>query len=332
MSATLSIAMIVKNESQHLPECLATLAPLRAEICVVDTGSADETIAIAEAHGCVVRHFAWGDDFAAARNASLAACSGDWIFVIDADERIAPEDHAALRTLITDARDAAYRITTRNYTDAAQQSGFVPCTPGDPQARGFAGWFPSTKVRLFPNRSGIAFEGAVHELINPSLMRAGVRILDCAIPVHHYALTKDAASLRAKQALYLRLGEAKLAADPSNPKAHAELANQYIDLGNYARAAQHLREALRLAPGSPELLKDLGGVLHLLGRGADAEKALRLALALDPTHVEAWRNLGVVLAARAAWPEAHDAFAQALALAPSDPTLAHYIAVAAAQH
>lgn len=324
MSPKLSIAMIVKNEAQHLPECLATLAPLAAEICVVDTGSTDNTVEIAQAAGAVVRHFVWCDDFAAARNASLRACSGDWIFVLDADERIAPEDHDALRQFLDGPREVAYRVTTRNYTDHTQQSGYMACAPAAPHARGFAGWFPSTKVRLFPRRDDVAFEGAVHELINPSLERAGVSLRDAPFPVHHYALTKDATTLREKQALYLRLGETKLRAEPSNPKAHAELANQYVDLGDYPRAAQHLREALRLAPQSTELLKDLGGVLHLLGRHAEAEKALRLAVTLDPAHVEAWRNLGVVLAAREAWPEAHAALTHALSLAPGDPVLTEY--------
>lgn len=331
MDAPLSIAMIVKNESQHLPECLATLAPLGAEICVVDTGSTDDTIAIAERHGAVLRHFEWRDDFAAARNVSLAACSRPWILVIDADERIAPEDHDALRGLLAGPLDVAYRINTRNYTDAKHQSGLVSCTPGDVHARGFAGWFPSTKVRLFPRHDGIAFEGAVHELINPSLARAGLHLHDAPIPVHHYGLSKDPAVLREKQALYLRLGLAKREADPENPKVHAELANQYVDLGDYARAVQHYRDALRLAPQSPELLKDLGGALHLLGRSAEAEKALRLAVALDPDHVEGWRNLGVVLAARQAWAEAHSALSRAHTLAPGDATLREYVQIASAQ-
>lgn len=328
MQAKLSIAMIVKNEAQHLPECLECIAPIADEVCVLDTGSTDDTVAIAARHGARVSHFAWCDDFAAARNASLSRCTGDWIFVIDADERVASGDHAGLRTLLEGPRDTAYRFVTRNYTDNAGQSGFVAAAGGDMLARGFSGWFPSAKVRLFPNGLQATFEGAVHELINPSLERAGIRIVTSDIPVHHYALTKTPEAIRHKQELYLRLGEAKLARDPEDPKAHAELGNQYSDLGDYGRAAQCYREALKRAPRNAELLKDLGGVLHLMGRSAEAEKALRLAVGLDAGHVEAWRNLGVVLAAGGDWRGAGESFARAAALAPERADLKQYLAIA----
>ena len=327
MRPTLSIAMIVKNEAQHLGECLDTVASLADEVCIVDTGSTDETVAIAERHGAKLGHFVWCDDFAAARNASLAMCGGDWIFALDADERIAPEDHEGMRALLAGPR-VGYRFTTRNYTDNPGQSGFELCGAGDLHARGFAGHFPSTKVRLFPNGLGAVFENPVHELINPSLERAGVAIATSLIPVHHYPLTKPREALAAKQALYLRLGKAKLALHPEDPKAHAELGNQYVDLGDYARAAGCYREALKRAPRSAELLKDLGGVLHLLGRAEEAEKALRLAVGLDAKHVEAWRNLGVVLAARGDWPGARDGFAKASALAPGRADLLDYLETA----
>lgn len=318
----LSIAMIVKDEAETLPECLASVAGLAGEVCLVDTGSSDGTAALAESLGARVRHFAWCDDFAAARNASLAMCTGDWILVLDADERIAKEDHAALRAHMAGPRTRAYRMVTRNYTNNAGQSGFVPCAPDEPLAGGFAGWFPSTKVRLFPNGTGARFEGAVHELINPGLARAGLVLETSPVPVHHHGLAKPAAALRAKAELYLRLGHAKAQARPGDPQPEAELGNQYADLGDYTRAAAHYRRALQFAPASPELLKDLGGVLHLLGRADEAEKALRLAIKLEPSHVEAHRNLAVVLAARGARAEAIEALERALALAPGRADLA----------
>ena len=146
--------------------------------------------------------------------------------------------------------------------------------------------------------------------------------------MHHYGLDKDAQALRDKNALYLRLGQAKVAATPDDPKAHAELGNQYVDLGDYSMAAQCYRDALRLAPKSAELLKDLGGVLHLMGRTIEAEKALRLATTVDANHVEAWRNLGVVLAAREEWRQARECFSTAIALAPENAELRRYFDIA----
>ena len=130
MAGRLSVAMIVRDAAGHLGECLAGIGGWAEEVCVVDTGSADGTLDVAREAGCVVGEFAWRDDFAAARNASLELCSGDWIFVLDADERLAPGDLAGIRGLMAGGPGYCYRFTTRNYTDETQVSDFVACLPG----------------------------------------------------------------------------------------------------------------------------------------------------------------------------------------------------------
>jgi tetratricopeptide (TPR) repeat protein len=84
----LSLCMIVKNEADNLPRCLSSAKPYVDEIIVVDTGSTDQSVAIAHQFGAKVSYFAWCDDFAAARNASLALATGEWILVLDADEEL----------------------------------------------------------------------------------------------------------------------------------------------------------------------------------------------------------------------------------------------------
>ena len=104
--------MIVKNESALLAECLDSIHPIAREICVVDTGSTDDTIAIARDHGCRLTGFPWANDFSAARNASLAMCTSPWIFVLDADERIAPADLARLQALTEAGPASCFRFVT----------------------------------------------------------------------------------------------------------------------------------------------------------------------------------------------------------------------------
>lgn len=91
--------MIVKNEAAHLARCLASVQAWVDEIILVDTGSTDETIAIAESFQARIFSFAWCNDFAAARNVSLAQAQGEWIFVIDADEELIVTDPAWLSQL-----------------------------------------------------------------------------------------------------------------------------------------------------------------------------------------------------------------------------------------
>lgn len=325
----LSASMIVRDESRRLPDCISWLRRVADEICVVDTGSTDDTVEIARSLGCRVSHVAWRDDFAAARNAALAPCRMPWILSIDADEVIAEADHAALRTLASQPADRAFRMSTRNYTDDTSTSGFEPLPRDSTAGRGHAGWYPSAKVRLFPNRAGVRFEGFVHELPNASLARLGIPIETSDIPIHHYPLwnaTGDA--VEAKQRLYLALGEKKVAGAPRDPKAHGELGDQYIDMGDYAAAAAAYKKAVALKPDSGLWLKNLGSALYLLGHLPQAEQALRLAVAHDPALEEGWRNLGVLLIRRGAYADARQALDRAVALNDRHPDNRRYLAIA----
>ena len=71
---TLSVAMIVKNESEVLDRCLSSLSGLYDELIIVDTGSTDDTIEIAKKHNAQIYTFDWIDDFSAARNFSFSFC------------------------------------------------------------------------------------------------------------------------------------------------------------------------------------------------------------------------------------------------------------------
>ncbi len=323
--------MIVRDEADFLAECLAQLQALDCIVVVVDTGSSDDTVAIARRHGCVLDTFAWRDDFAAARNAALARCETPWIFVLDADERLRAKDLHALGELAAGAPDRAYRIVTRNYTHRCSTGEFTPCAPEDPFGRGFPGWFPSAKVRLFPNRPGVRFAGQVHELVNASLAREGIPVVDSGIVVHHYGLAREVARLREKQVAYLRLGLAKAEAEPENAQAFAELGHQYLELDDLPNALRAYKRAVGLAPTQGIYLADLGAALHLVGRKEEARAALQLAVDRAEGHVDAWRNLGVLHAESGAWIEARECFQQAAALNPSQGELRRYLALALAE-
>ncbi len=82
--------MIVKNEEKNLPRCLASLRGVVDEIVVIDTGSADRTVEIAREAGAILGAFPWNGNEADARNASIQAATGRWLFMIDADEEVSP--------------------------------------------------------------------------------------------------------------------------------------------------------------------------------------------------------------------------------------------------
>jgi glycosyltransferase involved in cell wall biosynthesis len=116
----LSVALIVKDEEEFLPDCLASVQDAD-EIVVVDTGSSDRTVEIAQEFTDNIVFYEWGDDFAAARNVARANCSGEWIYSIDADhlnltpiEEIKAEverikaDHSVASITIDDHHTAAW--------------------------------------------------------------------------------------------------------------------------------------------------------------------------------------------------------------------------------
>ncbi|KQY81929.1 glycosyltransferase family 2 protein [Pelomonas sp. Root1444] len=82
----LALVVIARDEAHHMARLLDSVRPWVDEMLVLDTGSADGTAAISAAHGARVEHFAWCDDFAAARNRALDLAGADWHLVLDADE------------------------------------------------------------------------------------------------------------------------------------------------------------------------------------------------------------------------------------------------------
>jgi glycosyltransferase involved in cell wall biosynthesis len=109
---TLTAAISALDEAANLAELLPRLDWVD-EIVLVDGGSRDATVAIAEAHGCRVLRRAF-DTFAPQRNAALDAATSDWVLWIDADDRPTPRLAAEIRRRIAHARHAAFRVPIRS--------------------------------------------------------------------------------------------------------------------------------------------------------------------------------------------------------------------------
>jgi hypothetical protein len=113
---TLSLCMIVKDEQQMLPQCLDAIAGFVDELIIVDTGSTDDTVQIAESYGAKVLHHKWTGDFSEARNVGFDAATCDWKMFLDADEVLVDGEGPKLRELLGHTwREAIYLVET-NYT------------------------------------------------------------------------------------------------------------------------------------------------------------------------------------------------------------------------
>lgn len=97
-SLPLSGVIIAHNEGDRIARCVGSLMPVCAEVVVLDSGSTDDTVAIARALGAKVIHQPWLG-FAAQKNAAIMQATQPWVLLLDADEWLPPASQACLRAL-----------------------------------------------------------------------------------------------------------------------------------------------------------------------------------------------------------------------------------------
>jgi O-antigen biosynthesis protein len=261
---TVSFCMIVKNEEKNLVKCLRSIRDIADEIIIVDTGSTDRTKDIARVFGARVFDFPWTGNFSDARNHSLNQATGDWIFVLDADEVISPRDFDELKQLIRrkSSSPVAYSIVTRNYVHNVSLIGWTPNSGQYPEEAA-TGWFKSAKVRLFPRRRDVFFSNPVHELVEHSLQRAKIPVSPCKVIVHHYGKLDKEREAQKDEEYYL-LGKMKYESDPTNMKYMYELAKQAQVLGKYGEAVGLWLKLLSRIEAGPQSggYKEMGKVSY----------------------------------------------------------------------
>ncbi|MCX7046126.1 MAG: glycosyltransferase [Candidatus Sumerlaeota bacterium] len=268
-SPKLSLCMIVRDEAPWIEPCLSHHAPFVDEIVVADTGSQDGTDEIAERCGARVLRLPWRNDFAAARNAAIQAAKGPWILALDADELITEDDLSRLRELIASGAAYAYRLTPRTYTNNSSVFGWRPAG-GASLPAGMTGYFDVELVRLFLKDSRIRFEGEIHELIEPSIVRAGLRVADSGVIIHHYKNVKSTESAREKNLRYLQLSQTKAQRLASDAHAFEEWGQAAFECGNVAQAIEAFGQAVALQPDSDRYALQYG---LMLTRAGELDKA-----------------------------------------------------------
>ena len=334
----LSLCMIAGDgDDEHLSRCLASVAGLVDEAVIGCTGTSPKVSAAATASALevdpelVIRSIAvpWDGDFAAARNRTLQEARGEWILVLDCDEVIAPSDHGQIIDLTRRGTPAAFRFSTRNYTDKTDRAGWTANSGSHPQLEaGSSGWFPTTKVRLWRRHPQVRFEGVVHELVEQSLQRLGGRIDDCLAPVHHYGYLEGPRD----SSRYLEAGEEKVRQQPHDLLARYELAIAYRDAGRLEEglgAIEHVIEASRQGTDRDDsgyLQEEFVHLVHgdILDRMERQEEALlvyRDVAARFPESHQAFNNMGSILSRRGDLRGARECYERGLALAPDNPVL-----------
>ncbi len=245
---------------------------------VVDTGSTDETVAIAEAAGAEVHHWAWRDDFAQARNVSLGYATGDWILILDGDECLAEGAAEALRALDLgpDAPDASDFEVINYSTDRHRRSEAML----------------QRQIRLFRNRPRFRYSGHVHNQIADLESGWPLEGPQVAVAVEHFGYTPTVWAHQRK-VQRLTMLERAVREQPDSPFTHYNLANHLKILERFGEALTHYRACLDLLAGERSLeWHTMAAVMaafcaHRSGRDEEAVALCDGVLADDPTLADA---------------------------------------------
>jgi GT2 family glycosyltransferase/glycosyltransferase involved in cell wall biosynthesis/tetratricopeptide (TPR) repeat protein len=234
-SPRLSVCLIVKDEEKFLSSCLASVRGLAGQIIVVDTGSTDRTVEIAREHGAEVHHFAWCDDFAAARNAALEHATGDWVLSLDADEELSPEHRQTILQEMQAAGVMGYRLPIINEGRETEGCSYVP--------------------RLFRNAPGLFYVGRVHEQVFSSIevrcQEWGLKHILGRSVIFHHGYVQEVMEGRGKIARNLRLLERANEELPGEPSLVMNLGLELARSGQLDAGLEKYYQALHLMAAQP---------------------------------------------------------------------------------
>lgn len=302
----ISACYITKNEEQNIKCSIESLQGQADEVIVVDTGSADGTVAVAKAMGAKVYNYSWQKNFAAARNFALSKATGDWLIILDADEYFTKKTAGNIRPLLEkiDGRYSCVFVQMINWDQDREevQDKFY-------------------QMRLVKKLPGLAYEGFVHEWphVNGKLVPDPVRVKSNILQIIHTGYSSSIARQKLLRNLellkdelnrtgnindlsryfcitYLSLGDVdkglyygwRYVRQGRHNMPYAGQCNR-IMLDHYAgqRDRQSMKKRFELAsisveqfPELPDFHAEYGECLFLQGRFREAYEQLRLALEL----------------------------------------------------
>jgi len=228
--ARVSLCMIVRDEERNLEACLAPVAGLVDEIVIVDTGSVDRTKEIALRFNARVFDFEWSDNFSAARNESMRHATGDWIFWLDADDRVRPEHVARLRKLLQQLDDQPRVYMMETMLPPHDPSGDLEFV---------------THARLYRKHPDLEWRGRVHEQLHPEFPALGYEQVFTDIQIDHTGYT-DRPIAERKARRKLRLLRMDYAVDPNDVSTLFHLGMALRHTPYTTEAKSHLLRLIKL--------------------------------------------------------------------------------------
>lgn len=229
----ISQCMIVKNEEKNIERALSWGRGIVTEQIVVDTGSTDRTVEIAEKLGATVYHFDWIDDFSAAKNFAISKAACEWIAFLDADEYFAKEDGAKILPLLNQLQNYDCEAVVTAWINLEEDGSIISV---------------DTQIRIFRNRPDLRYCSRIHEHLDKGgkKIKAWDGVKDLSI--YHTGYGKSAVKEKVDTGRNTRLILAELADHPDNYEMWAYLGNEYMGLGQWEKAEDAYRKSVERIP------------------------------------------------------------------------------------
>jgi len=226
----ISACVIVKNEEENIARWLACVQQIADEYIVIDTGSTDRTVELAEQGGARVYPFVWCDDFSAAKNFALEQASGEWIIFWDADEyfpnKVIPKLKHRLQEYHPNRKIVGIISRLLNI-DKDDNNRFM----------GAIG-----QVRVFRNMKSLRYAGQIHEhLLNTA---QGGRRLQVAMEVEIYHTGYSQSLIQKKLRRNLRILQQRISQAGEQVEDYLYLMDCYFGLGDYEKAIEYAHKTI----------------------------------------------------------------------------------------
>ncbi|MDD3223524.1 MAG: glycosyltransferase [Clostridium sp.] len=227
----ISLCMIVKNEEKYIKMCLENAMKVADEAIIVDTGSTDRTKEIINEFGGNIKviDYKWEDDFSKARNISIDNATGDWILMLDADEKLLC-DAGKVKSILKSEKLDGYRIPLYNILDVNTVA------------------YSAVYIKFFKNKNQYRYSGRIHEQLYIPNMIEEDNIMDNKIcKVIHYGYLQSTFKEKDKSNRNLEILKKELKEDPNSPFVYYNIGVSYVTAGNHEKALKYFFKCNNLA-------------------------------------------------------------------------------------
>lgn len=296
--------VIAKDEERFLADCLRSLRQLCDQVVLVDTGSQDATRSVGAQLADTITDLPFAGDFSAARNHALALVDdADWVFFLDADERLHPSQVAPLKSAVETAAPDVGGITLLRYN-------FFPA----------GGFYTGRELKVFRHDPRIRYERRINESVKGALSRHGLRTVHSSALLTHVGHSRPRAERDAKALRYMSLMREQLAEQPDDAVLTGYIGLNLRLFGQFDEARQWSEKALGIDDTNATVWAFHGHVLRATGQGEEARGAYQRGLSLRPSDASLMNMVGVCQTASGDLDAADHTFAEAM---DADPTLLH---------